>query len=214
MHKSLTLGWLPNGTGDVYPFNGIYEKSLRITNSAQVKQCDAIVVWGGEDIAPQFYSQRPHPQNQQQRGASDRDIHEFNSMKIAADNKIPIIGVCRGAQALCAFAGGKLVQHVTGHHGNHLVTTSDGQEMQTSSCHHQMMYPWGVRNELLAWSSYARSNTYEGETKDDQLSVPLEPEAVYFPDVRGLAIQGHPEWMSDSSPYVKWINGKIKELFL
>jgi len=130
---------------------------------------------------------------------------------------IPIIGVCRGAQFLCVFAGGKLIQHTNGHHSTHNVLTSDGKLMSTSSCHHQMMYPIGVRDyQLLAWSQHKRSTCYEGEDNKPILAMneEREPEVIYFPGVRGLAIQGHPEWMDDEEPFVRWCNSKVEELLL
>ncbi len=137
-------------------------------------------------------------------------------MKYAKANKIPIIGVCRGAQALCVFAGGKLVQHVTGHaSGNHYVTTTDGEILLTTSCHHQMMYPWDIDYELLAWSSDSKSTMYLGEdNKPLKADGFCEPEVVYFPRVRGLAIQGHPEWMGANDEFVHYCNDLVCKYLL
>ena len=62
-----------------------------------------------------------------------------------------------------------------------------------------MMYPFNLINnkyKLLAWSSKFLGNIYlNGE--DKQIPLPdkfVEPEIVYYPFTRGLAIQGHPEY--------------------
>ena len=73
--------------------------------------------------------------------------------------------------------------------------------MITSSLHHQMMYPWEVEHELLAWSNEPLSSHYKGITPEEQAKIPVirgkicEPEVVWFPKIRTLAVQGHPEMM-------------------
>jgi gamma-glutamyl-gamma-aminobutyrate hydrolase PuuD len=121
----------------------------------------------------------------------------------AIEEKIPILGICRGAQLACAAAGGILIQHVDGHARSHSIKTSDGKEMVTSSLHHQMMFPWEVEHELIAWASPSRSNNYVGITEEEAKHIPekdgiyVEPEIVWFPKIKCLAIQGHPEFMDD-----------------
>jgi GMP synthase-like glutamine amidotransferase len=201
----------------VRPFNAVfhYGKDLLAKGFDNV---DAVVIWGGTDISPSYYGERPHSENQNQAGPSHRDINEWKAMKYALIHKIPIIGVCRGAQFLCVFSGGKLVQHVTGHEsGNHNVMFSDREEiMSTTSCHHQMMYPWRTDYQLLAWSTARLSDTYQGEDDKELTDVAskFEPEVVYFPKTQGLAIQGHPEWMSEGAPFVEYCNEMVEKLLL
>ena len=98
---------------------------------------------------------------------------------------------------MCAFAGGELVQHVEGHDmGRHQVVTHKGEVVEVTSSHHQMLYPFEVKHEMLAWCDNSLSKDYCGETDEDQYNFDnkVEPEIVYFPEIRGIAIQGHPEW--------------------
>jgi GMP synthase-like glutamine amidotransferase len=219
LNGKLILGYMPGGTGQIFPFNAVFNYGQNLMEKG-FDNVDAIVLWGGTDICPSYYGQKPHPTNQQQHGPSVRDRNEWNAMKYARLKGIPIIGVCRGAQFLCVFSGGKLVQHVTGHNGgSHNIITADNQNllMQTTSCHHQMMMPWKTDYRLLAWSSLRLSHTYEGETSADIVSdqtTKLEPEVVFFPKVRGLAIQGHPEWMQASDDFVIWCNKQVSTLLL
>jgi putative glutamine amidotransferase len=187
MNEKKTLGYLPCYVGaSIYPFDQLFDKSVCIRHPDDVKGCDAILLWGGEDIASWYYGEEPHPKNENQSGQpSIRDKREWGAMIRALFHDIPIIGVCRGAQFLCAFAGGKLIQHMTGHHGTHDVQWNDGTVYQTSSCHHQAMLPVGTEYELKAAS------------EDGILEV------VYFPLIKGYAIQGHPEWMEKDAPFVQ-----------
>lgn len=211
------LGHVGRGTGDFEPFNQRFDTS-RLVTPQEIKNgvdLDALVIWGGEDISPSLYNSSVNPMCGAGRVLSQRDRLEYTAMLAAANRGIPIIGVCRGAQLLCAMAGGRLVQHVTNHGRSHKVITDDGREIVTSSVHHQMMYPWDVDHELIAWSAERRSNTYEmgddlleGGKSAEELSAiaaaVVEPEIVWFPKVRGLAIQGHPEFMSDHCEFVQY----------
>ena len=215
----LILGYMPQGTGQVFPFNAVFDHGQDIMKQG-FDGVDALVLWGGTDIHPSYYKEKAHPLNQKYgMGPSSRDENEWKAMKYAKANNMPIIGVCRGAQFLCAFSGGRLVQHTTGHHTNHNVMFSDSTDiMVTSSCHHQMMYPWvkGVDYQLLAWSSTNLSSCYEDEyaAPIHEMVAHVEPEVIYFPKTRGLAIQGHPEWMEQADPFVKYCNEKIEALLL
>jgi gamma-glutamyl-gamma-aminobutyrate hydrolase PuuD len=209
----LVLGYMPFGTGEVFPFDQTFGIGVNLLEEG-FDDVDAIVIWGGTDISSSYYKEKPHSMNQNRVGQpSQRDINEWKAMKYAYSHDIPIIGVCRGAQFLCVFSGGTLVQHVTGHVGcDHDVVTSEGEIMETSSCHHQMMFPYNLHNyELLAWSNEGRSTVYQGEgdVEIEAMKHRAEAEVVYFPQTKGLAIQGHPEWMKADAPFVKWCNRMV-----
>jgi len=197
----MKLGYCPIGNGSsIKPFDKVFAEKQDISVDG-FTGVDAVVFWGGQDISPSLYGHNAHPYSQAPlRGLSARDQFEWGAMKYCKVHDIPMIGVCRGAQMLCAFAGGYLIQDMTGHVSNggiHAMTTSDGEELRTTSCHHQMMYPFVVPHEMLAWSTHSLSKHYEGEEGEDlsdRMVGRVEPEVVYYPTIRGLAIQGHPEW--------------------
>lgn len=197
----LVLGHVGRGTGDHEPFDQRYPSSL-LVNAGDIidgAPIDALVIWGGEDISPSLYNSGVSRHCGATSVLSGRDRLEAGACKAAIDRGIPIIGVCRGAQLVCALAGGKLVQHVDGHGGTHAMTTDEGTQVSTSSVHHQMMYPWDVDHELIAWSTTKRSTRYmmgpgEEELEEQMVERP-EPEVVWFPKIKALAIQGHPEFM-------------------
>jgi gamma-glutamyl-gamma-aminobutyrate hydrolase PuuD len=219
LNGKLILGYMPGGTGTMRPFNQTFDIAHDVTIRG-FDNVDALVLWGGEDICPSYYNQKPHSENDKQNGPSSRDKREWAAMKYARMHNIPIIGVCRGAQFLCVFSEGTLVQHVNGHQcGTHMLEFADDSlpKMSTTSCHHQMMYPWETDYQLLAWNARPnRSTVYEGEN-DREITgcvAKVEPEVVYFPKTRGLAIQGHPEWMQDTEPFVQYCNRMVQELLL
>lgn len=208
MKSKTYLGYMPDGTGTGFPFDSLFDGVKNVLTEGW-EGVTALVLWGGTDIHPSYYGEPAHQFNQVygQKSPSRRDVNEWKAMIYAKFNSIPIIGVCRGGQLLNVFAGARLIQHVFGHtSGNHLVTCTSGESLLTTSCHHQMMYPFDVEHEMLAFSETSHSGAYQAgpgcpayDMKDK-----VEPEVVFFPAVRGLAIQGHPEWMSKDSPFVHW----------
>lgn len=215
--KELTLGFCPqgNGYGDIQPFDQIFSHKKDISKG--IEGVDAVVFWGGADIHPGFYEQERHSKSQANSRPSERDYFEWRAMVYCKLHNIPMIGVCRGAQMMCAFAGGELVQHCNHHNtGGHSIVTHDGKRMYTTSAHHQMMIPWKVQHELLAWTDRRQSTLYEGEHDQPipEMYSHNEPEVVYFPKIRGLAIQGHPEWMNATDPLVQWFNELIIDKLL
>jgi GMP synthase-like glutamine amidotransferase len=136
-------------------------------------------------------------------------------MKYCTGEAIPMIGVCRGAQLLCAFAGGTLAQDVKGHEGAHSIVTCDGEIYLPSANHHQLMLPGDVQHELLAWASHSPAEFYLNQNDAITYFPPgfKHPEIVYFNEIRGLAIQPHPEWMAEG-PFNDYIRGLVHDYCL
>ena len=75
---------------------------------------DGLLMTGGGDIDPARYGQP----NQGSRGIDlARDALEARAWEAAAERDVPVLGICRGLQAINVFAGGTLLQHVDGHEG-------------------------------------------------------------------------------------------------
>lgn len=71
---------------------------------------DGLCVAGGYDVDPAAYGRSPHAQTDAPRG--DRDAWEFALLAAALEAKMPVLGVCRGAQVLNVLRGGTLHQHL------------------------------------------------------------------------------------------------------
>jgi putative glutamine amidotransferase len=73
-----------------------------------------LLLTGGVDLAPRRFGQEP-------AGARDvdesRDELEGAAWQAAASRRLPVLGICRGFQAINVFSGGTLTQHLDGHDG-------------------------------------------------------------------------------------------------
>ncbi len=196
----------------VRPFNHMgFTDAGAASEPHQLRGADALVVWGGADIHPTLYNQL---NSHSHVGAvpSPRDVIEWGLMRAAIKYGMPIIGVCRGGQMLCAAAGGTLYQHVDNHaSGRHNAITIDGKTIEVSSLHHQMMNPQDTEHQLLMWSEHKRSAEYkDANGVYHEPTTKLEPEYIYFPKIKGHAIQWHPEFHSHEEACNVWLADRLK----
>ena len=89
-------------------------RSTAAERDAAFAAMDGLLLTGGADIDPRRYGQLV-------RGAEGvdeaRDELEAAAWAAAADRGVPVLGICRGLQAINVFSGGSLLQHVEGHAG-------------------------------------------------------------------------------------------------
>lgn len=201
-----------------YPFQELFDTITTVTEADQmVDEAAALVIWGGGDISPSLYGHDVSPHTGATADPSRRDLIEWELANKAVSMGMPVIGVCRGAQIMCALSGGHLIQDVTGHTNSHNMHVLGGDRvMVSSSLHHQMMFPWGVEHEIIAEAFPDRSKHYLTRPKNSQKDIeiealPCEPEIVWFPKTKALAIQGHPEFMGVDTPYVQYCFELVKK---
>jgi len=172
------------------------------------EEADLVCFTGGTDINPQLYAQvaiaeTDHPDIQ-------RDAFEEQVFQECVRSGIPMVGICRGAQLLCALSGGHLFQDVAGHLTSHKADTADGRDMLVTSSHHQMMDPRDTKHSVLMWADN-RSGYYITETIEKH-GPPVDYEVVYFHETRALSHQPHPEWMERTSQYYQWFFKTVDQL--
>jgi len=160
---------------------------------------DGLVFSGGPDLDPATYGHERHPQ----LGPDvDRvsDEYELALLREATARDLPLLGICRGMQALNVARGGTLHQHLpdrTGlehrqthepHEAAHAVTVRQGtplhrltrrRRLDVNSFHHQAVDRLGAR---LAPAAHAPDGTIE---------------AIYDPQLRFcLGVQWHAELLT------------------
>jgi putative glutamine amidotransferase len=75
-------------------------------------EMDGLLLSGGADLDPALYGQAPHPTTAVEAG---RDALELEAWRAARERNLPVLGICRGFQAINVFSGGSLLQDLDGH---------------------------------------------------------------------------------------------------
>ena len=185
-------------------------------NVSAIKECTfdpsdfedaALVVFtGGVDVDPSMYNGERSPYAQYHE--LERDKAEALIFQHCLDKKIPMVGICRGSQFLNVMNGGTLIQHIEGHLGNHTMTTFEGEIVEVTSTHHQMMVV-GEGGDVLA-QAYEKVMTPERAFWDDI----VQAEVVWYEKTHSLCVQYHPEYMPASSDGYIYFQKLIEEYLL
>ena len=178
----------------------------------KMEDADLVMLTGGEDVSPSLYGEKPHRFNGYN---SRRDAFEVPEFKKAIKLKKKIIGICRGGQLGAVMAGAKLVQHQGNPETYHRIQTYDDKRILISSLHHQSQYPWNLNKnqfKLLGWT--IGQNDFHLNYKDEEIVngvVPgnIEVEDVFYPEIKTLSIQGHPEMLFRGLEYSKMFQETI-----
>jgi putative glutamine amidotransferase len=158
---------------------------------------DGLIITGGRDVDPATYGQQKHAATDEAVADNrQRDALEFALVTGAIGRRIPVLGICRGAQVVNVALGGTLHQHlpdVVGHthhqEGNAVFSTSAVRTV-----------PGTRLAGLIGESSDAQCYHHQAiDRLGDGLIVSAQDsdgiiEAVEIPGERFvLAVQWHPE---------------------
>jgi putative glutamine amidotransferase len=195
------------GVAVVVPTHGFVDDT-----AALVERLDGLVFSGGPDIDPGVYGQLRHPQ----LGPDvDRvgDEYELALLDAAAERDLPVLGICRGMQALNVSRGGTLHQHLPDrtdlehNQGNasfepaHGVTVTGGSllhrlsgttSLEVNSYHHQAVDRVGAGLHVCA------------------VAADATVEAVWDPARRFcLGVQWHPEVLTHRSEHAPLVSALV-----
>jgi putative glutamine amidotransferase len=198
----------------------IVELSFEKNNTEDIHKCNGFILTGGVDVHPAFYKGKPIYRNSPDTFQLERDLFEEKIYRYSQENKLPVLGICRGMQLINVLEGGKLIQDLD--NGNerhkkeesdkeHNIVAEDGtllsdiarsQKGRVNSAHHQAIDPNAIGDNLTV-------NAY-----DDNNEKIIE--GLEFINKSGkafmLCVQWHPERMKnkEENPFSE----NIKQQFL
>jgi putative glutamine amidotransferase len=88
---------------------GAVPERISVRHEPSGKPLDAVVIGGGSDIGPEHYGGDIH---ERIKADPERDLLEIDWIKRAIRDRIPILGICRGAQLINVVMGGNLHQDI------------------------------------------------------------------------------------------------------
>ena len=178
-------------------------RSTDAERAAAFAAMDGLMISGGADIDPRRFGQPVD-------GATDidqaRDELEAAAWAAADARNLPVLGICRGFQAINVFSGGSLLQHVDGHAGpawgsgpalTHPIRLVSGTrlatllgpapEIEVNAYHHQGVRAADLAPDLTAaaWADSTAGPLVEGAEAGDGRFV--------------VGVQCHPE-RTESTP--------------
>jgi putative glutamine amidotransferase len=178
--------------------------SYKTNNANKVEECDGIVLSGGEDLHPKFYNGHEYLSLLDQNNIDEqRDEFEWKVIENSFRLNRPVLGICRGLQAVNVFLGGTLVYDIPSvleknEHGKkdgidqqHLINVekdsllyhlTNAETGEVNSAHHQAALATAKDLRVVATSG---SVTEAMEWKQPQNNSWL------------LLVQWHPERMID-----------------
>lgn len=163
-----------------------------------LEMCDGILLSGGQDVQPELYGELPQPHCGEVfpcRDKLDRYIFE----RALALNK-PVLGICRGCQAMNVFAGGSLYQDLIIDFGTDFKHRMDEPFNRVS--HKVIVQGNSPLAELLGERIIDVNSVHHQGIKRladdfDIMAVSEDGviEGIYMPKRRFVwGIQWHPEW--------------------
>jgi len=79
----------------------------------QIDSCDGIIMTGGNDVHPKFYSEDQNLHKTLQIVSSRMDLYQMELARLTIEKNMPILGICRGMQLINVVNGGSLYQDLS-----------------------------------------------------------------------------------------------------
>ncbi len=176
-----------------------HEAALELLDMA-----DGLVIIGGGDFDARLFGEEPHPTTD----APDkrRDEHDLLLAKRAFEKDMPILGICRGFQAMVIALGGTLYQNLPSQHPSDInhARWHTIEELYTK-CHTVKLTENGVFHNIMGETEVGVNSSHHQAVKDLPSCAVAEGitpdglvEAFVLPEKRfAIATQWHPERMTD-----------------
>ena len=178
--------------------------------AAALDRVDGLLLSGGADINPLFEGKEPQPALHSIN--AERDLPELLAVRMAYNRRLPMLGICRGVQALAVALGGSVAQDIaataTVKHSQdarrgeptHTVELREGSTLRSlygtgriavNSFHHQAVADVGPKFRVAAT---AADGVVEAMESSEYLPI--------------IGVQWHPECLAEGGPLFGWLVGE------
>lgn len=182
--------------------------------SSALGALDGVLLAGGNDVAPDCYGHEPT--NELGEVNPLRDHFEGRLVRLAAQMKMPVLGICRGIQSINAAMGGTLWQDVPSQfqrtdgkqklahsqtradfYTSHRVRIEEGtllervigeKEIWVNSFHHQAVWEPAPKMKIGAYASDGLIESIEDPDLPFFLGVQWHPERYFDRDRTAMAL--------------------------
>ena len=178
------------------------------TKMKKLKEIDGLIVPGGADVDPALYGEGPYYLLEEVDLALD--AYEYKVIVYCLQNKIPIMGICRGHQIMNVFLGGTMIQDIpTQHKSSTKVHHRKKVEGESKVCFHKIKIEEGsLLNRLLKKNEVEVNSLHHQAVKDVSplLKVDAKAEDGIVEAAEGtgdsyyLGVQFHPERLRLKDP--------------
>lgn len=180
----------------------VVDLSYSRNNFEDVKDCDGVLISGGDDSHPRFYNNdRVDYPNAPNTFNEKRDEFETKLMDYIMEHEVPVLGICRGMQFINCHLGGDMIQdleedgmedHRAPEGTNRLHAVKVDKESQL----HQLV---NATKGLVNTSHHQGVGAIPTVLKPVAYSEDGVVEAIEFADQKKehflMGVQWHPEWM-------------------
>ena len=151
-----------------------------------VSNLDGLVLIGGADVNPLWYEEEPREKLEEVYPV--RDLYELKLIKMATDQNIPVLGICRGLQLLNVAFGGTLYQDIPSQRGDHSV--KHRQDLPSSYGSHRVFVDANSQlASILGKDTLAVNSLHHQAIKE---LAPIFKATAYAPDSIIEAIDAYP----------------------
>lgn len=157
---------------------------------------DALIIGGGDDIDPEHYG---GDINEKVKLDPERDKLEIRWIEWALEQRVPLLGICRGAQLINVVKGGTLytdIRHmrkltynrpgllptkqVKLHSASHLASLCRKKHLRVNSLHHQAIKQLGIGLKVVGQDLDLLTQAVESSEGELIIGVQWHPEYLFY----------------------------------
>ncbi|MCW8947947.1 MAG: gamma-glutamyl-gamma-aminobutyrate hydrolase family protein [Sedimenticola sp.] len=175
---------------------GGHPERISVRHRFSGERLAALIIGGGDDINPEHYQGETHAKI---KIDPERDQIEIEWIRYALENKIPLLGICRGAQLINVVMGGTLHQDIRQlrkltynrpgllptkqvrlANDSRLTQICGKTRLRVNSLHYQAIKDHGTDLKAVGWDLDQIIQAVESTTEHHIIGVQWHPEYLFY----------------------------------